>query len=210
MDEALINKSVLISELSNYNLPRFVLQKIAEKCGSQLSLKGKITTVLDSMNEDALRLLHKIFVRCEEDEEGEFSDYRFAVFISTMVHSNIMFDQSITGQSGTTYKVMIAAFNDEGLIAIGQNKSNGERVSLDELTEFNEMVKDIAKSDTHGHLTHAFYGSSTGYTENFKKAFVGNRETKTRFNKYGYKIPKTILLLEFVNKNTNRVFSTSF
>ena len=57
-------KDALVSQLANYNLPHFVLEKIASKCNSELVRKGKITTILGSMNESALALLHRIFILC--------------------------------------------------------------------------------------------------------------------------------------------------
>jgi len=205
-----IEKDTLISQLAKYNLPSFVLEKIASKCDSQLVRKGKITTILDSMNESALALLHKIFVLCEDDEEGEFSDYRFAVFVSSRIRSMLMFDQTIVGKSGTAYRVKVAVYDEQGLTAVGENKSRGDRVSIDELLDFNKMVKDLSGSKDGKNLLYAFYGSSVGYENGFSKAFVGNRKTKTSVNKYGYSIPKTITLLEFKNNNTNQVFSASF
>lgn len=204
------NKDALVSQLANYSLPHFVLEKIASKCGSELVKKGKITAILGSMNESALALLHKIFVLCEDDDEGEFSDYRFAVFLSTKIHSRLMFDQAIEGKSGSVYKVKVAVFGDQGLIAVGENRPKGEKVSVEELLRFNKMVKDISESEDGQNLIYAFYGSSVGYGKGFSKAFVGNRKTKTPVNKYGYSIPKTITLVEFKDKNTNQVFSASF
>ena len=203
-------KDALVSQLANYNLPQFVLEKVASKCNSELIRKGKITNILGSMNESALTLLHKIFVQCEDDEKGEFSDYRFGVFISSSVHSRLMFDQTVTGKSGVAYRVKVAVFGDQGLIAIGENKPRGERVSAEELLQFNKMVNDVSRSKDGQNLLYAFYGSSVGYEKDFNKAFVGNRKTKTPVNKYGYSIPKTITLLEFRNKNTNQVFTASF
>lgn len=205
-----VEKDTLISQLAHYNLPSFVLEKVASKCDSQLVRKGKITTILASMNESALALLHRIFVLCEDDEEGEFSDYRFAVFISSKVRSILMVDQNIMGKSGAAYRVKVAVYDDQGLIAVGENKSKGEKVSMDELLNFNKMVKDLSGSKDGKNLLYAFYGSSVGYENGFSKAFVGNRKTKTPVNKYGYSIPKTITLLEFRDNNTNQVFSTSF
>ena len=203
-------KDALVLQLANYNLPQFVLEKIANKCNSDLVRKGKITTILGSMNESALALLHKIFVQCEDDEAGEFSDYRFGVFISSRVHSKLMLDQTLAGKSGAAYRVKVAVFGDQGLIAVGENKPKGEKVSADELLQFNEMVKDVSRSNDGQNLLYAFYGSSVGYEKGFSKAFVGSRQTKTPVNKYGYSIPKTITLLEFRDKNTNHVFSASF
>lgn len=205
-----MEKDALISQLVNYNIPHFVLEQVARKCNSGLVIKGKIGTILASMNESALEFLHRVFVLCEDDEEGEFSDYRFLVFISSNLHAKLMFDQPITGKSGVNYKVKAAVYGDQGLVAIGENKSKGEKVSIDELTRFNTMVKDVSKSKDGQNLLYAFYGSSVGYEKGFNKVFSGNAKTKAPPNKYGYSIPKTITLLEFRDKNTNQALSTTF
>ena len=205
-----MEKDALVSRLAHYNLPHFVLEMVAVKCNSELVKKGKIATILSSMNESALTLLHRIFVQCEDDETGEFSNFRFGVFVSSRVHSKLMFDQTLVGKSGVAYKVKVAVFGDQGLIAVGENKPIGEKVSTEELLHFNEMVKDVSRSDDGQNMLYAFYGSSVGYEKGFSKAFVGNRKTKAPANKYGYSIPKTISLLEFKNGNTNHVMSASF
>jgi hypothetical protein len=200
----------LVSQLANYTLPQFVLEKVASRCGSHLARKGKIKTILDGMNESALELLYKIFIKCEDDEQGEFSDFRFGVFLSTRLHSKVAFDQAVTGKSGKIYKVKVAVFGDQGMIAVGQNKSTGGKVSIDELKEFNEMIMDVSRSIDGINLLYAFYCSSLGYDSDFKRAFVGNPKTRTPVNKYGYSIPKAITLLQFRDKNTNEVFSAPF
>jgi len=210
MNQKPVEKDALVSQLANYNMPHFVLEMVAAKCNSELVKKGKITTILSSMNESALSLLHKIFVQCEDDDTGEFSDFRFGVFVSSKVHAKLMFDQNVTGKSGVAYKVKVAVFGDQGLIALGENKPKGEKVSLDELQRFAEMIKDVSKSNDGQNLLYGFYGSSVGYEKGFSKAFVGSRQTKTPVNKYGYSIPKTITLLEFKDRNTNNVFTAPF
>jgi hypothetical protein len=199
------SKDVLVSHLSSYNIPLFILERVAGKCNSELVRKGKIVTILNSMNEPALELLHKIFVECEDDEEGEFSDYRFGVFVSSRVHSRLMFDQTLKGGSGASYSVKVAVYGDQGLLAIGENKSRGEKVSADELAHFNKMVKDLSRSKDGQNLQYAFYGSSVGYDKNFNKAFVGSRKVKAASN-----VPKTITLVEFRDKNTNQILSSLF
>lgn len=205
-----LEKDTLVAQLSNYNLPHFVLESVAKKCDSTLVKKGKIGTILSSMNESALALLHKIFVQCEEDEEGEFADYRFAVFLSSRLHSSLVFDQPVTGKSGTVYKVKVAVFGEQGLVAVGENKAKGERVSIDELTRFNKMVRDIAKSKDGQNMLYAFFSSSVGYEDGFNKIFARNSKTKTPPNKYGFCVAKTITLLEFRDKNTIQVFIAPF
>ncbi len=205
-----VGRDVMISQLSNYNLPDYILEKVATQCNSELVKKGKLQKILSSMNESALALLHRIFIQCEDDEQGEFSDYRFGVFVSSKVSSKLIFNQTITGGSGIAHRVKVAAFGVHGLIAVGENKSKGDKVSPVELLQFNEMVKDVSKSKDGQGLLYAFYGSSVGYHDGFNKAFTGNRKTKAPVNKYGYSTPKRIILLEFRDKNTNQVFSAPF
>ena len=56
-----------VAALKNYNLPDFILVLIAKECKSELLERGRIDDRLQSMNDDALHLLHKVFVDCEED-----------------------------------------------------------------------------------------------------------------------------------------------
>lgn len=205
-----LERNVLISQLANYNIPNYILEKIAVKCNSELIKKGKLEKILSSMNEPALALLHRIFINCEDGEEGEFSDYRFEVFVSSKVSSMLTFNQTVTGSSGVAHRIKVAAFGIHGLIAVGENKSKGPKVSVEELLQFNEMVKDISRSKDGQGLAYAFYGSSVGYHKEFSKAFLDNRQTKSPANRYGYSIPKRITLLEFRNKNTNQLFSAPF
>ena len=55
-----------VAALKNYNLPDFILVLIAKECKSELLERGRIDDRLQSMNDDALELLHKVFVGCEE------------------------------------------------------------------------------------------------------------------------------------------------
>src|SRR5207245_5793416 len=75
-----------VSTLKNYNLPPFILEKVAADCKSDLIKKGRIEERLQSMNDAALELLHKVFVDCAEDSDGVFANYRFFASISSMFH----------------------------------------------------------------------------------------------------------------------------
>ena len=56
-----------VAALKNYNLPDFILELVAKECKSDLLERGRIDDRLQSMNDEALELLHKVFVDCEED-----------------------------------------------------------------------------------------------------------------------------------------------
>ncbi|MEJ2259268.1 MAG: hypothetical protein P8X78_01955 [Nitrosopumilaceae archaeon] len=66
-----------VAALKNYNLPDFILELVAKECKSDLLERGRIDDRLQSMNDQALELLHKVFVDCEEDDAGKYAQYRF-------------------------------------------------------------------------------------------------------------------------------------
>ena len=51
-----------VAALKNYNLPDFILELVAKECNSELLERGRIDDRLQSMNDEALELLHKVFV----------------------------------------------------------------------------------------------------------------------------------------------------
>ena len=71
-----------VAALKNYNLPEVILELIAKDCGSDLLERGRIDDRLQSMNDQALELLHKIFVNCEDDKLGKYAQYRFFAYVS--------------------------------------------------------------------------------------------------------------------------------
>ena len=75
-----------ISALKNYNLPDFILVLVAKDCNSDLLQRGIIDDRLSSLNDDALELLHKVFIDCDDDDEGKFAQYRFFAYVSSMYH----------------------------------------------------------------------------------------------------------------------------
>ena len=66
-----------VAALKNYNLPDFVLSLVAKDCNSDLLERGRIDDRLSSMNDKALELLHKVFIDCEEDKEGNMHSIDF-------------------------------------------------------------------------------------------------------------------------------------
>ena len=76
----------LVADLKNYNLPDFVLSLVANDCNSNLLERGRIDDRLSSMNDAALKLLHNVFVDCEDDEAGKYAQYRFFAYVSSMYH----------------------------------------------------------------------------------------------------------------------------
>jgi len=153
-----------VAALKNYNLPDFILVLIAKECKSELLERGRIDDRLQSMNDDALHLLHKVFVDCEEDDAGKYAQYRFFAYVSSMYHKcEVLVNETIPGQSGKNHKILVAVKNNGMYISVAQNKATGNPVNKKETNRFYEMVDDIKKGDHGTMLTDAVYGSSVGF-----------------------------------------------
>ena len=178
-----------VAALKNYNLPDFILVLVAKECKSELLERGRIDDRLQSMNDEALVLLHKVFVDCEEDVAGKYAQYRFFAYVSSMYHKcEVIVNESIPGASGKNHKIPIAVKNNGMYIAVAYNKAIGNPVSKKETTRFYEMVDDIKKGDHGTMLTDAIYGSSVGFKgealvelENLNKSRPDDPENKLDF-----------------------------
>lgn len=178
-----------VAALKNYNLPDFILELIAKECKSDLLERGRIDDRLQSMNDEALELLHKIFVGCEEDTAGKYAMYRFFAYVSSMYHKcEVLVNETIPGESGKNHKIPVAVKNNGMYIAIAQNKATGNPVNKKDTAKFYEMVDDIKKGDHGTMLTDAIYGSSVGFRgdalvelENLSKSRSKDPETKLDF-----------------------------
>ena len=153
-----------VAALKNYNLPDFILVLIAKECKSELLERGRIDDRLQSMNDDALHLLHKVFVGCEEDDAGKFAQYRFFAYVSSMYHKcEVLVNETIPGATGKNHKILVAVKNNGMYISVAHNKATGNPVNKKETNRFYEMVDDIKKGDHGTMLTDAVYGSSVGF-----------------------------------------------
>jgi len=153
-----------VAALKNYNLPDFILVLIAKECKSDLLERGRIDDRLQSMNDDALHLLHKVFVDCEEDDAGKFAQYRFFAYVSSMYHKcEVLVNETIPGATGKNHKILVAVKNNGMYISVAHNKGKGNPVNKKETDRFYEMVDDIKKGDHGTMLTDAVYGSSVGF-----------------------------------------------
>ena len=153
-----------VAALKNYNLPDFILVLIAKVCKSELLERGRIDDRLQSMNDDALHLLHKVFVDCEEDDAGKYAQYRFFAYVSSMYHKcEVLVNETIPGASGKNHKILVAVKNNGMYISVAHNKATGNPVNKKETNRFYDMVDDIKKGDHGTMLTDAVYGSSVGF-----------------------------------------------
>ncbi len=153
-----------VAALKNYNLPDFILVLTAKECKSDLLERGRIDDRLQSMNDEALEMLYKIFVECEQDTDGKFAQYRFYAYVSSKYHKcEVLVKESIPGKTGKNHKMHVAVKNNGMYIAVAHNKAIGNPVNKRETTKFYEMVDDIKRGDHGTMLTDAIYGSSVGF-----------------------------------------------
>ena len=152
---------VHLSTLKNYNLPDFILKMVAAECDSELLEKGRMDDRLQSMNEDALKMLYRIFVDCEDDGAGRFAQYRFYAYISSAFHKcEILVDEAIPGESQKNHKFPVAVKSKGMYIAVAYNKSTGNPISKREVGRFYDMVDDVKRGEHGTMLSEAVYGSS--------------------------------------------------
>ena len=153
-----------VAALKNYNLPDFILDLVAKECKSELLERGRIDDRLQSMNEEALELLHRVFVDCEEDEAGRFAQYRFYAYVSSMYHKcEVLVNESIPGKSGKNHKIPVAVKSNGMYVAVAANKATGKQVNKRDTARFYGVVDDIKRGDHGTMLTDAIYGSSVGF-----------------------------------------------
>jgi len=178
-----------VAALKNYNLPDFILGLVAKDCNSDLLERGRIDDRLSSMNDESLELLHKVFVECEEDEEGKHAQYRFFAYVSSMYHKcEVFISETIPGKSGKNHKIPIAAKNTGMYVAVGFNKSKGHSVSKKDVVKFFDIVNDLKNGEHGTQLVDAIYGSSAGFKgeaivelEKLSKKIDSDEEFKLNF-----------------------------
>jgi len=178
-----------VAALKNYNLPDFILELVSKECKSDLLERGRIDDRLQSMNDQALELLHKVFVGCEEDSAGKYAQYRFFAYVSSMYHKcEFLINEPIPGVTGKSHRIPVAVKNNGMYIAVAQNKATGNPVNKKETIKFYEMVDDIKKGEQGTMLSDAIYGSSVGFRgdalvelENLSKSRTKDIENKLDF-----------------------------
>ena len=178
-----------INSLKNYNLPDFILSLVAKDCDSELAEKGKLDKKLNSMNEKAITLLHKIFVDCAKDDSGDYALYRFYAYASSMYYKcETVINEKMTGKSGKNYSVPVAVKSNEMYISVAFNKNSNKTVTKRDIIKFYNTVNDLKSGPYGAQLTDAIYCSSNGFGvnsldtfENLKNSCNDNTETQINF-----------------------------
>ncbi len=178
-----------VAALKNYNLPDFILVLVAKDCDSDLLKRGRIDDRLQSMNHEALKVLHKVFVECIEDEKGKFAQYRFYAYVSSMYHKcEILINETIPGASGKNQRIPVAVKSNGMYIAVAFNKATGSPINKKETQKFYDIVDDVKKGDHGTMLSDAVFGSSVGFKgdalvnlENLAKSRKTDAENRLEF-----------------------------
>ena len=177
-----------IADLKNYNLPDFILTLIAKECDSDLLERGRIDDRLTSMNDASLELLHRVFVDCDEDEDGKYGQFRFFSYVSSMYHkSEILINDTIPGKSGKNHKIPIAVKMNGMYVAIGFNKAKGGSVTKKDVNKFYLIAIDVKNGEHGTQLIDAVYGSSVGFkgeaiVELEKLSNAGQKDPENKLN----------------------------
>ena len=155
-----------VTSLKNYNLPDFILKLVAKDTDSELLERGRIDDRLQSMNDDALELLNKIFVECEEDKKGKYAQYRFFAYVSSMYHKcEVLINETIPGKAGKNHKIPISIKSNGMFIAIAFNKATGNPINKKDVLKFYEISEDVKNGEHGTQLIDSIYGSSVGFRE---------------------------------------------
>ena len=179
-----------IETLKNYALPNFVLELVAKECNSDLSEKGRTDKKLQSMNQKAIELLYKIFVKCDKDNSEKYAQYRFYAYVSSIYHKcEILINEMIPGNSGKNYKIPVAVKENEMYIAIAFSKSTDRAVTKQEIKKFYNISDDLKQGEHGTQLIDFIYCSSSGFMgkalvelENLNEKRSKDPESKINFN----------------------------
>ena len=159
-------ESAHITALRNYNLPDFIIKEIAKQCKSPLQEKGRIDDRLQSMTEEALEMLYRIFVDCESDPAGKFATYRFYAYISSTHHKcEVAINETIQGKTNKNHKIPIAVKSNGVHIAIAFNRAVGRPVGRADMARLHDIAYDIKRGDHGTQLGEATYCSSVGFKD---------------------------------------------
>ena len=130
-----------IEVLKNYTLPDFILKLIAKTCNSKLVERGRLYNKLQSMNDESLVLLHKIFVECKNDDAGKFMQYRFYAYVSSIYPKcEFLVNHSIPGLK-SDHKVAVAIKSNGVYVAVAINKVSGNQVNKKDINIANNKRK---------------------------------------------------------------------
>ena len=186
----------LLNVLKNYTLPDFILKLVADTCNSKLLEIGRYYNKLESLNGESLELLHDIFVKCENDNSGKFSAYRFFVYVSSVYPKcEISINETIMGLE-EKHKVAVTVKNNGVIVAVAENKSTGNSINKKDVTKFFNLISDIKNGEHGTMITDAIFCSSVGFRNDALVELESLKESRCI-------VPENIINFETVNFEDN-------
>lgn len=156
------------SRLANYNIPIQIFQMVAERCECAFNAKKdlprgpKIVALLARLNDKSIILLKQMFLDCEDS----FSNFRFAVFLSSrytpMLHKFVL-DAKLDGKSklGHVVDICIYSRQTQDLVAAGMQNNDQRASNTKSIQRFLAIAEDLRAANPN--MQGAYYASSYGY-----------------------------------------------
>jgi hypothetical protein len=161
-----VKRAKLILDLEKYKIPLPILEYVAKRVRSPIAKSTRLLKVYESMDNKALNMLHRAFVKCEIDKQGKFLEFRLANYLMRQFKNVVKADfrKKCHGASGVSHEIDVVGYNaKEEVIAIGECKTG--LVTKDHISKWLKEIDDIAKSGEYDKLDQAFFLSAGGYTE---------------------------------------------
>jgi len=196
----------LIFELKEHKIPMSILEYVAQKTRSPIKAKGSVLKVYESMNDKALEILHKTFVKHEVDRAGRLLELRLADFIMKK-HKEISkmdFRKKLIGVSKAIHEIDVVGYDrNENITVIGESKARAGASTKDHITKWFKEVEDLLKADYGKDLDNVYFMSLGGYTEDAVKMIKQSIDDKGKY-KLGFLGPWAYLT--FLEEREGKVY----
>jgi len=196
----------LVFELKEHKIPMPILEHVAQKTRSPIKTRGSLLKIYESMNDKALEVLHKAFVKHEVDRSGKFLELRLADFVMKRNReiSKVDFRKKLVGVSKAIHEIDVLGYDKkENLIAIGESKARIGASTKDHITKWLKEVEDLLRGDYGESLNNVYFMSLGGYTEDAVKMIKNSINSN---GKYKLGILGPYAYLTFLEEREGRVY----
>ena len=168
-----MSKEKIIMKLVDEKIPRKILEIIGERYRFAPYGRSRLD-IYRNLDEDALEVLYRIFVKKEYDRTGRFLEYRTANWIIKRHRlSEIKIRDKIIGKSGILKEADVAGYDENGdLIVVAECKSRGGPTTWSDISKWIETVSDFL--ERHNSLRYAYFVSKERYIPTAIKEFIHN------------------------------------
>jgi hypothetical protein len=194
----------MIFELEDYKIPVPILEYVAQKTRSPIEVKGSFRKIYESMNDEALELLYRVFVKREVDRAGRFLELRLADFIMKKHKdiSKVDFRKKLVGASKAIHEIDVVGYNEkEDVKVIGECKTRAS--TKDHITKWFKEVEDLLRGDYGETLGYAYFMSLGGYTEDAIKMI---KDAIDKDGKYKLGLFGPYVYLYFLEEREGKVY----